>query len=85
MAHVTTEPSKTCQELEKLRRDARLSVLRASNTNTLSQFGAAERKREADEKIDALIQHLLVGHAGEPCPAGSRPIVKPSMRPSSKE
>jgi hypothetical protein len=31
--------------------------------------------REEHEKLYVVIKHLLVGHDGEPCPAGERPIV----------
>lgn len=35
----------------------------------------AQLSREAYNKADALIKHLLVGHSGKACPAGDRPIV----------
>jgi hypothetical protein len=66
-----------CEELEQLRREAKFAGLRAGRTGRYGQLGAAELKKEAHRKIDALIQHLLAGHNGKPCPAGDRPIVKP--------
>jgi hypothetical protein len=64
-----------CEELERLRGDAKLAGLRASQSGRYGQFGAVELKREVQRKIDVLIQHLLAGHNGKPCPAGDRPIV----------
>ena len=37
-----------------------------------------EMSREGHRRIYALIRHLLVGHDGNACPAGDRPIVSPS-------
>jgi hypothetical protein len=73
---VTRKPKPACEELERLRGDAKLAGLRASQSGRYGQFGAPELKKEAQRKIDALIQHLLAGHNGKPCPAGDRPIVK---------
>lgn len=74
---VTAKPKSKCEELEQLRREARFAGLRAGLIGRFNDFGTAERQKEAQRKIDALIQHLLVGHNGKPCPAGDRPIVKP--------
>jgi hypothetical protein len=71
------EAQPECEELKQLRRDAKAAGLRARRTGRFSQFGAAERQKEAQRTIDALIRHLLVGHNGKPCPTGDRPIVKP--------
>lgn len=65
-----------CQELERLTQEAKLMALGAGRTDRFSQYGATHRQKEADRAMDALIQHLLVGHNGKPCPAGDRPIVK---------
>jgi hypothetical protein len=73
--HVTTKLK--CEVLEELRREAKAAVLRAKRIGRFSQYGAAERQKEAQQKVDALIQHLLAGHDGKPCPAGEKPIVKP--------
>jgi hypothetical protein len=35
----------------------------------------AELSREVQRRVYALIKHLLVGHEGQPCPAGDRPII----------
>ena len=65
-----------CEELERLRQDAKVAGLRARQNDRLSQLRSVELRKESDRRIDALIQHLLSGHDGKPCPAGDRPIVK---------
>ena len=77
MFTVRAKPKCKCEELDRLRDEAKFAALQAGQTGSLSQFAAAERQKEAHRKIDLLIQHLLVGHDGKPCPAGDRPIVKP--------
>jgi len=32
--------------------------------------------RDEHAQLDRVITHLLVGHEGQPCPAGGRPIVR---------
>jgi len=41
----------------------------------ISIYEDAELCREGHRRIDILIKHLLVGHAGSACPASDRPIV----------
>jgi hypothetical protein len=77
---VTAKPKCKCEELEQLRREATFAGLRTRRPDRFGQLGAAELQKEAERTIDALIQHLLVGHNGKPCPAGDRPIVKPTGR-----
>lgn len=77
MIPVKSKPKLKCEELEQLKREATLAGLRAGQTGRFSRLGAAELQKEVQQKIDALIQHLLAGHGGKPCPAGGRPIVKP--------
>ena len=43
----------------------------------------AELTRSEHRKIDALVTHLLSGHAGKPCPAGDRPIISGPKRTES--
>jgi len=67
-----------CQVLKRFRDDARSALLEAKQirrSKELSFKEDFELTREALRKIEDVIQHLLVGHAGKPCPAGSRPIV----------
>lgn len=66
-----------CELLEKLRRAAKFAGLRASRVHRFKPLTDAELRQERQRSIDALIQHLLAGHDGKPCPAGDRPIVKP--------
>lgn len=76
MSDATLKPKLKCRELERLRKEADLAGLEAARTDRFGQYGAAERQKEADRALDALIKHLLTGHDGKPCPAGPRPIVK---------
>lgn len=76
MSDATSKPKPKCKELERLRREADFAGLEAARTDRFGQYGAAERQKEADRALDALIKHLLAGHDGNPCPAGPRPIVK---------
>jgi hypothetical protein len=67
-----------CEELSKLKADA-IAVFaeakRVRRYKDLSFREDAELSCQGYRRIDALIIHLLVGHDGEPCPAGDRPIV----------
>ena len=76
MSDATLKPKPKCKELERLRQEAEFAGLEAGRTDRFSQYGATERQKEVERKIDALIKHLLTGHDGKPCPAGERPIVK---------
>lgn len=76
MSDATPKPKRKCQELERLRQEAEFAGLEAGRLGRFSQYGAAERQKEVNRRIDALIKHLLAGHDGKPCPAGERPIVK---------
>jgi hypothetical protein len=41
----------------------------------ISFFEDAELNCKRQDTVTAVIKHLLAGHQGCPCPAGSRPIV----------
>ena len=69
-------PKPKCEELQRLRNEAKSALLQAKRVNRFGHLTDAELQQEAHRKVDAMIQHLLVGHSGEPCPAGDRPIVK---------
>jgi hypothetical protein len=72
-----------CEEHDRLRADAIAALAEAKRVRRdrdVSFEEDAELSREAYRRTDALLKHLLVGHDGEPCPAGSRPIV--SITPS---
>jgi hypothetical protein len=66
-----------CEELLRLRGEAKVALLQASRIRRFGHFADTELQKEAQRKTDALIKHLLAGHDGKPCPAGDRPIVKP--------
>jgi hypothetical protein len=67
-----------CEELDSLKREA-VHVFREvrniRRSTDLSFYEDAELNGERHKSINAMIKHLLVGHAGKPCPAGDRPIV----------
>jgi hypothetical protein len=76
----------TCEELDRFKRDAASAFLKAKKTRfsrDVSIYEDAEFCGEWHRRIYALIGHLLVGHEGNACPAGDRPIVsakKPALR-----
>jgi len=66
------------KELNKLKADAIAAFAKAKRVRRLRDLSFqedAELSREGYKRIDALVKHLLVGHNGEACPAGDRPIV----------
>jgi hypothetical protein len=70
-----------CAELDDLKRDAGLvlrELKRIRRSRDVSFFEDAELNRRKRDIINAVLKHLLVGHDGEPCPAGDRPIVRPA-------
>jgi len=67
-----------CEELDKLNADAIAAFAEAKRVRRkrdLSFYEDTELSREGYKRIDAGVEHLLVGHDGEPCPDGDRPIV----------
>jgi len=67
-----------CTEYERLRIEAVAVILAAKKIRRdkdVSFYEDAELSRDARQKTDALLLHLLAGHEGEPCPSGDRPIV----------
>lgn len=72
-------PKVVCEEHERLRQEAVAAVLEARKirwNNDLSFHQDSELSSDQHQKIDALLKHLLVGHNGQPCPCGDRPIVR---------
>jgi hypothetical protein len=70
-----------CEELNRLKRDAghvlrELKKIRRFRDVSFQED--AELNRRKSESINAVLKHLLVGHDGKPCPAGDRPIVRPT-------
>jgi hypothetical protein len=70
-----------CEDLKALRRNA-ARVLREVKTirrsRDLSFFEDAALNHWKHENLQQVLKHLLVGHDGQPCPAGPRPIVNPT-------
>jgi len=76
-----------CEELSKLKADAIAAFVEAKRVRRyrdLSFHEDAELSCEGYRRIDALIKHLLVGHDGEPCSDGDRPIVRSAESESVK-
>ncbi|MEQ1353647.1 MAG: hypothetical protein ABLT11_06495 [Candidatus Acidiferrum sp.] len=74
-------PAPACEELNKLRLDALCvfrEVKRIRRSRDLNFFEDADLNSQKYESLTILIKHLLAGHNGHPCPAGSRPIVTAS-------
>jgi hypothetical protein len=67
-----------CEELKTLKHEAVhvfREVKKIRRSRDVSFYEDAELNREKYNSINALLKHLLVGHQGNPCPAGARPIV----------
>ena len=74
---MTTKP--LCEELNKLNADAIAAFAEAKRIRRqrdVSFHEDAELSRDGHRRVDALVKHLLVGHDGEPCPDGDRPIIR---------
>ena len=77
-----------CEELDHCVRAACAAISEARRIRRNKDVSIHEDvllSREEHEKLYLVIKHLLVGHDGEPCPAGERPIVsvmKPLRRPA---
>ena len=73
-----------CEELLALERDAIRALRRIKLTRRardLSFLEDAELNGEKHASLHRVLKHLLVGHQGQPCPAGNRPIVSPAAVP----
>ena len=67
-----------CEELKVLKCEAgavlrRLRLIRRSRD--ISFYEDAELTRLKHASVNRVVKHLLVGHNGQPCPSGERPIV----------
>jgi hypothetical protein len=68
-----------CEELDGLIDEAFAAVANARRIRRSRDITFNEDLRLSHEecaRLHSVIKHLLVGHEGEPCPAGERPIVK---------
>ena len=71
-------PAPSCEELNKLRLNSLCvfqEVKRIRRSRDLNFFEDADLNSQKYESLTVLIKHLLAGHQGRPCPAGTRPIV----------
>ena len=69
-----------CTELDALKREASRTLRelkRIRRSRDVSFHEDAELNGVKNQRINAVLKHLLVGHDGKPCPAGDRPIVSP--------
>jgi hypothetical protein len=72
-----------CEELKALKCEAgavlrRLRLIRRSRD--ISFYEDAELTRLKHASINKVVKHLLVGHDGQPCPSGDRPIVSAAAK-----
>jgi hypothetical protein len=71
-------PRAKCEALDRLKREAAEAVCEAKKTRRsrdVSIYEDDELSRDVQQRVYALIKHLLAGHDGQPCPAGDRPII----------
>ena len=69
-----------CEDLKDLRRNAARvlrEIKKIRRSRDLSFFEDAALNHWKHENLQQVLKHLLVGHDGQPCPAGPRPIVNP--------
>jgi hypothetical protein len=71
-----------CEELKTLKCEAgavlrRLRLIRRSRD--ISFYEDAELTRLKHASVNKVGKHLLVGHGGQPCPSGERPIVSAAI------
>jgi hypothetical protein len=76
-----------CEELKALKCEAgavlrRLRIIRRSRD--ISFYEDAELTRLKHASINKVVKHLLVGHNGQPCPSGERPIVSEANKPKAR-
>ena len=67
-----------CDVHSKLKQDAVAAILESKRirwSKDVSFYEDCELTRDERRKVEALLVHLLAGHAGKPCPGGPRPIV----------
>ena len=77
-----------CEALDRFKSAAAEAVSEAKKTRRsrdVSIYEDAELSREVQRRVNELIKHLLVGHEGQPCPAGDRPIVSAEAATASLE
>jgi hypothetical protein len=68
-----------CDKLQSLKHEAVCvirEVRKIRRSRDISFVEDAELNRKKHQSLNAVLTHLLAGHAGQPCPAGDRPIVQ---------
>ena len=71
-------PLHSCEELDRCLGEACSAIAEARRIRRSKDMSFQEDvklSREEHARLYSVIKHLLVGHEGEPCPAGGRPIV----------
>jgi hypothetical protein len=72
-----------CDDLKALQRDASRvlrEVKKIRRSRDVSFFEDAALNRVKHDCLHLVLKHLMVGHSGQPCPAGPRPVVDPAAR-----
>jgi hypothetical protein len=72
-----------CNDLKALKRDASRvlrEVKKIRRSRDVSFFEDAALNQAKHDCLHLVLKHLLVGHNGQPCPAGPRPVVNPAAR-----
>jgi hypothetical protein len=70
-----------CEDLKALRRDASRvlrEVKKIRRARDVSFFEDAALNQAKHNSLHLVLKHLMIGHHGQPCPAGLRPIVNPA-------
>jgi hypothetical protein len=60
--------ARVLREVKKIRRSRDISILEDAALN-----------QHKHKTLHLVLKHLLVGHGGKPCPAGTKPVVSLSM------
>jgi hypothetical protein len=70
-----------CEDLKALRRNAARvlrEVKKIRRARDVSFFEDAALNQAKHNSLHLVLKHLMIGHNGQPCPAGPRPIVNPA-------
>src|SRR5258707_7672282 len=69
-----------CEDLTALRRNAARvlrEVKRIRRSRDVPFFEDAALNQAKHSSLHLVLKHLMIGHNGQPCPAGPRPVVNP--------
>jgi hypothetical protein len=73
----------SCKELDRCLGEACSAIAESRRIRQAQDVSFQEDvrlSREEHARLYGVIKHLLVGHEGQPCPAGGRPIVSEMKR-----